>query len=229
MIDKGNGEACSLSSRIVYVWQVPVRLVHWTNVLSIITLSVTGFYIGAPFMHAIDTTQNIMGNIRFVHFTAAYVFLVSVLARITWSFMGNKYSSWRTWFPFSRPHWGEFLNALQYYILIGGKKPTAVGHTALALITYFFLHILYGLMLLTGFAFYSMGRPESFVTVLMGRWVLNFVSPQDLRLYHHIIMYVILTFAAVHVYIAWWFDLVERNGTMSSMFSGNKFFHGENR
>lgn len=212
----------------VYVWEAPVRLVHWTNVLSIITLSVTGIYIGSPFVHAIYTSQYIMGSVRFVHFVAGYTFLVSFLLRICWSFMGNKYASWRSWFPFSRPTWKDFMSSIEYYVLIGGKKPTVVGHTALALVTYFFLHCLYVLMLVSGFAFYSVGKPATFLTTVMGGWVLNFMSIQDLRLYHHMTMYLILTFAAVHVYIAWWFELVERNGIISSMFGGRKFIAGKN-
>ena len=34
----------------VYVWEVPVRVTHWLIALSIIVLSVTGLYIGRPFM-----------------------------------------------------------------------------------------------------------------------------------------------------------------------------------
>src|SRR3990167_4804750 len=34
----------------VYVWEVPVRVTHWLIVLSIAVLSVTGFYIGYPFV-----------------------------------------------------------------------------------------------------------------------------------------------------------------------------------
>ena len=34
----------------VYVWEIPVRVTHWVIVLSILILSVTGFYIGHPFM-----------------------------------------------------------------------------------------------------------------------------------------------------------------------------------
>ena len=34
----------------VYVWQIPVRVTHWLIAGSIILLSVTGLYIGRPFM-----------------------------------------------------------------------------------------------------------------------------------------------------------------------------------
>ena len=55
----------------VYAWEFPIRLTHWLNVLSILTLSVTGLYIGFPFIHATSADQYIMGTIRFVPFVAA--------------------------------------------------------------------------------------------------------------------------------------------------------------
>ena len=42
---------------IRYVWEWPVRLTHWFNVIAIIVLSVTGFYIGNPFV-AVPTTYS---------------------------------------------------------------------------------------------------------------------------------------------------------------------------
>jgi Ni/Fe-hydrogenase 1 B-type cytochrome subunit len=40
------------SSQIVrvYVWQAPVRITHWLIAGSIVLLSITGFYIGRPFV-----------------------------------------------------------------------------------------------------------------------------------------------------------------------------------
>ncbi|MDI6728564.1 MAG: cytochrome b/b6 domain-containing protein, partial [Thermodesulfovibrionales bacterium] len=61
----------------VYVWEFPVRLTHWINVLGIASLSITGYYIGNPFVHAVSTDQYIMGWMRFIHFVAAYLFAVS--------------------------------------------------------------------------------------------------------------------------------------------------------
>ena len=76
--------------RIYYVWEWPVRITHWINVLSMIMLSITGFFIGSPFMTAPDTSMYIMGWMRMLHFSFAYLFAVSVAARIVWMFTGNK-------------------------------------------------------------------------------------------------------------------------------------------
>src|SRR5574340_1364040 len=87
--------------RNVYVWELPVRLTHWMNVLSIGVLTVTGIFIAWPFIgtggRASD--QFLMGSIRFTHFVAAFVFTISVLVRIYWMFMGNKWASWKQFIP----------------------------------------------------------------------------------------------------------------------------------
>ena len=42
-----------------YVWEWPVRLTHWINVISIVVLSVTGFYIGNPFVSVPATSKSL--------------------------------------------------------------------------------------------------------------------------------------------------------------------------
>ena len=54
----------------VYVWEFPVRLAHWVNVLSIITFAITGLYIGEPYIRAYAETQFVMSYMRFFHFVA---------------------------------------------------------------------------------------------------------------------------------------------------------------
>ena len=99
---------------IRYVWQWPVRICHWVNVLCMIMLSITGFYIGSPFMTAPDSSQYIMGWMRFLHFSFAYLFTVSVLSRILWMFIGNHHASWRAFFPWtSKQGRANFVNC--YY------------------------------------------------------------------------------------------------------------------
>ena len=36
----------------VYVWEWPVRITHWLNAITIWVLSVTGLYMGFPFLTA---------------------------------------------------------------------------------------------------------------------------------------------------------------------------------
>ena len=84
---------------IRYVWEWPVRITHWVNFLAIVILSVTGIYIGWGKSLALDPSQYVMGWMTFIHFVAAYAFTISVVARIYWAFVGNKYANWRVFTP----------------------------------------------------------------------------------------------------------------------------------
>lgn len=210
----------------VYAWEFPVRFTHWINFLSIIILSVTGFYVGRPFMHAVSANQYIMGWMRFLHYVAAYAFLMSLIIRIYWAFAGNKYASWRVWFPFTPERWKDLKDAAKFYLFISKKPPYAVGHTALAGLTYFLVFLIFAFEIASGFAMYSVTH-KGVIWTLLGGWLLGVMDIQYLRLLHHLAMYVILVFALVHVYIAWMLDSVEKNGLMGSIFGGHKFVTGK--
>ena len=66
----------------VYVWQYPLRLVHWGIVISIGVLSVTGYYIHDPYI--IGQTQHpfLMGWFRFIHEVFGMIFLALFLLRV---------------------------------------------------------------------------------------------------------------------------------------------------
>lgn len=89
--------------RRVYVWEIPVRLTHWVNVVSIVMLSFTGYYIANPYIF-VSTREPwgiyFMGTLRFLHFAFAYIFVASLLLRTYWAFVGNQWASWRGLFPF---------------------------------------------------------------------------------------------------------------------------------
>ena len=73
----------------VKVWELPVRVTHWVIFASVLVLSVTGYYIGSPYYQTAVEPGFFMGKMRFVHFVAAWVFMLSVAARIAWAFLGN--------------------------------------------------------------------------------------------------------------------------------------------
>ncbi|HEX8960767.1 MAG TPA: Ni/Fe-hydrogenase, b-type cytochrome subunit [Geobacteraceae bacterium] len=205
-----------------YVWEVPVRVTHWVNFLAIIILSATGIYIGAAKPLAQSPSQFVMGWIRFIHFTAAYAFSVSVLSRIYWMFMGNRYASWREFVPLISPAGRRnMLETFKYYAFIGKKAPHPVGHNALAGTAYSAVFLLYLVMMGTGFALYAEHAPRSLMHKATG-WLLILFSNQGMRLTHHMVMWLLIAFAIHHVYSAWLMDVKERGGVMSSIFSGYK-------
>jgi Ni/Fe-hydrogenase 1 B-type cytochrome subunit len=205
----------------VYVWEFPVRLTHWLLVLSIVVLSVTGFYIGAPFLSG-DAETLMMAYMRFVHFVAAFVFTVCVVVRMYWWFAGNQYARINQFIPMSSERIKNTACTASFYAFCSKDLPHYPGHTGLAGLSYTFLFGLYIVQIVTGFAMYSVAHGGGAVWTLLGGWSLGLINVAYLRLIHHLIMWVIGVFLIAHVYIGWHNDLIERNGLISSIFSGYK-------
>ncbi len=214
--------------RRMYVWEIPVRLTHWVNVMSIVVLSVTGYYIGNPWLAASQREwygPYFMGNVRFVHFVFAFIFVASLVFRTYWAFVGNEWASWRGLFPFLTADGRQaLLRALQYYTFRRREPPEVIGHNALAGLTYGAIVTLYFIQVFIGFALLGETNPQGLWYHLLG-WIFRWIPNQDLRLIHHLIMWLLIAFALQHVYSAFLVDVEEGNGLLSSIFSGFKFIH----
>lgn len=208
-----------------YLWELPVRINHWVNVVSITILAYSGLYIGWPQTFGLDTSRYTMGWIRFIHFTTGYVFTISVLMRIYWSLVGNRYSNWRAFFPImTKEGRKSMMEVFKYYTFQSNKVPETEGHNPLAATVYTGVFLCYVTMIVTGFAMYSEHAPRSFMNKLFGSLFILF-SNQEVRLTHHVVMWIIFAFVINHIYSAWLMDVKERCGEMSSIFSGSKFIH----
>jgi Ni/Fe-hydrogenase 1 B-type cytochrome subunit len=206
----------------VYVWEAPVRVTHWINAIAIAALSVTGFYIGRPFISATSADQYIMGWMRFIHFVSAYVFVVSCAVRAYWAFAGNKYAGWSAFNIFSGKKLRELGEISRFYLFMKKEPPHTVGHSACATYVYAGLFILYIVEILSGFALYSQGHKPGVLWTLMGGWLFWIFESQTIRLYHHLVMWLLIAFAIGHVYIALFLESKEKTGVLGSIFSGYK-------
>lgn len=209
----------------VYVWQVPVRLTHWAIALSLFVAAFTGYFISNPPLTAPGPAREhfFMGTLRLVHFYAAIIFSVAVLARALWSLVGNRYSSWRIFLPVEPKRLKGMLGTLGYYLFLLRKPPGFVGHNPLAGLVYFFVWLLYCMMIFTGLAMLSASAPvDSYL-----RWF-DFLQPifgglATARYLHHVGMWLLLGFFAHHVFSAILMSNIEQNATLESIFSGYKF------
>jgi Ni/Fe-hydrogenase 1 B-type cytochrome subunit len=203
----------------VYVWEIPVRLTHWVNVAAILLLSATGFYIGNP---VVGGSVYLMAWVRGVHRITAYVLIASLALRTYWAFAGNRWASWRELFPYLwRDGRRGLLTTFSYYTFLRRRPPGLVGHNPLAGLAYSAVVALVLLEILTGLALQSLGG-AGWRAVAFG-WVFSLVGPQTIRLAHHMIMWLVLGFMVHHVYSALLMDAEEKNGLMTSIFSGYKF------
>ncbi len=212
----------------VQVWDVPVRLFHWLHVASIAVLAVTGYYIGNPFVVVpSDTAQTyLMGWMRAVHFTAAFVFILGFLVRFYWFFAGGGYASWRDWVPASKERWAFFWKQFKYYVFLEKKRPEYMGHNPVAGLSYAVVGVMIIVQALTGFALYAEPFSGGFWRGAFG-WLLTMFGNQALRMTHHVMMWLFGAFFIVHLYMAVLADVEERNGALTSIISGVKFEHVE--
>src|SRR5512146_3451202 len=87
--------------RWVYLWEWPIRAMHWLAAGSIVALAWTGFYIGRPYFITSGeaSAHYLMGTVRFIHFVAAGVFVATAIVRIYWLFAGNQFERLGALFP----------------------------------------------------------------------------------------------------------------------------------
>lgn len=208
-------------------WSPAIRVNHWGMVASIFTLIVTGFYIALPFsISSGETTWKfLMGDMRFIHILFG-VFLVFIFIwRAYLMFFSSFHADWKDLFA-----WLDLKNMLQqikFYLLLTSKPHQhRLLYGPLQSLAYvgcifmLFLIVLTGIIL-TGACYhagitawtYELLRP---VETMMG-------GLAGVRYIHHIVMWLFLLFFVVHLYMAFWYDCVFREGTVSSMINGLLF------
>ncbi|MEW5835655.1 MAG: Ni/Fe-hydrogenase, b-type cytochrome subunit [Pseudomonadota bacterium] len=228
----GTDESAVVTSRSIksiYVYEAPVRLWHWVNALAITVLAVTGYFIGSPLptMPGEASDNYLMGYIRFAHFAAGYIFVIGLLGRIYWAFVGNHHARELFTLPlFSAAYWKEVLTMLKWYGFLIKRPNRYVGHNPLARMAMFFMYFLLSLfMIVTGFALYGEGlQAGSWADRLFG-WVIPLLGQsQDVHTWHHLGMWGLIVFVTFHVYAAIREDIMGRQSIVSTMISGHRTF-----
>jgi Ni/Fe-hydrogenase b-type cytochrome subunit len=217
--------------RWVLLWQIPLRGLHWLTALSILTLGLTGLYIGRPyFMTAPAPTAGfMMGWMRFIHFTAAGLLVAVGMFRVyIWLYGGNKFERLPALIPHSVKEWRNLARQVKAYALVDLKhRPHYLGHNPLQQLAYTGVYVLATFQVFSGFALYGLHDPGGFfydwffwLGPLFGGW-------QELRFLHHVATWGFAIFIPVHIYFAIRADVVDRDGTMSSIFTGGRYVRAD--
>jgi Ni/Fe-hydrogenase 1 B-type cytochrome subunit len=203
----------------LYVWQAPVRVTHWLTAGCIVVLSLTGGYIADPFL--IPAGGSVMGTVRTIHIVAAFLFLISGIIRTIWLLRGNRFARWTAFIPTSRQQATELFRQAGFYAFLRKEIPKVLGHNQLAASAYVLLFVLLMIETVTGFGLD--GTLGSTPAAALFGWLWELLGTQSLRLIHHITMWAILAIALFHVYSCILVDGIEKNGLLSSIFSGYKY------
>lgn len=179
-----------------------IRIFHWTNMISITLLVLTGFYIHAP--ESFRLFDN-MDNARMLHFAMAYVLTFGVLGRVYYAIVAKDAHN-IVFSPIKDTL--NFPSMIKYYLFLAdshpdygkynpGQKMMYTGWLAMALV-----------QIITGFILYA---PNTF----MG-WGGALGGLIAVRLIHYIVNWLFVISVVVHVYL----DVSEGIPVLLSMFTG---------
>src|SRR5581483_10094232 len=214
----------------VYLWELPIRVMHWAAALAIVVLALTGFYIGKPYFvtGGEASSHYLMGWFRFIHFSAATVLVATAIVRIYWLVAGNKFERLPALFPVRPREWVNMFKQVKYYLMIRPEEaPQYLGHNPLQQLSYTGMYLVAAVMVVTGLMLYGQSNPGGLWYTLL-QWAVPLLGGiQIVRFIHHVLTWAFLIFIPIHVYLAMRADVMEHGGTISSIISGGRFVRSD--
>ena len=208
-------------------WSVAMRINHWAMALSIFILIATGFYIANPFTVSQGDTIHkfLMGNVRYVHILFGVFLVFLFLWRVYLAFFSRFHADWKDFFA-----WADVkatVEQIKFYLLIRKDAPEhKMLYGPMQSIAYIGLMFMVFVIVVTGLILMGAGYHAG-ITALsykILRPIENLMGGLAVvRYIHHIFTWFFILFIVVHIYMAFWYDAVLKQGTISSMVNGNLF------
>ena len=228
------------------VWDVGTRCFHWINVLCVTALAVVGTVI----LNAGDLGVNNAGKVtlKTVHTWIGYVFVLNLLWRIVWAFLGNRYARWRSILPGG----GGYFQAIRRYAaaFFTSQPEQYLGHNPIGRLSVAAMLLLMAAQAITGLV---LTGTDLFYPPI-GHWIAQWVaapgvSPDSLVPYapemynaaayetmrafrkpiavvHLYTFYTLTVIVILHVAAVIITELKEGGGIISAMFTGRKVISG---
>ncbi len=205
-----------------YRWQ------HWIRALSIVVLTVTGFYIAVPFVSPIpnsEPTNFMYALFRSWHIIFGFV-MTSVVLYKSYTFIfnsKNKIERDAIKDIFNPKVW---LQQIGYYLFIT-KHPKLSGvYNPVQFMAYAGFYMMMFVLILTGFILYVHVYHDGLAGLLydpMLRLEVMMGGLAMVREIHHIVMWGVILFVVGHVYMAIFNAVYGKEGAMDAIFSGLKW------
>ncbi len=231
----------------VPVWDAATRWFHWINFLAVLALVVVGLVIMYGGALGIDNDGKVL--LKTIHVWVGYVFLVNLLWRLVWAFLGNRWARWRAFLPGGR---GFFRGAREYVVALLSARPQVyVGHNPLGRL---FITLMLLVLLAQGLSGLVLAGTDLYYPPF-GGWIAEWIAapgvdPAGLAPYrpdlvdadaydamrnfrgpfietHEILFYVILALVVIHIAAVVFTELWEGGGLISAMFTGRKVLDRE--
>jgi len=226
------------------VWDKTVRVFHWLNVLCVLTLMA----IGTVILNAKGLGIGSDGKIalKTIHVYVGYVFVINLAWRIIWGFVGSRFARWKMALPFG----SEYKAQLKAYLDgIKTNKPVGfVGHNPIARLMVGLLFLLLSLQAMTGLVLagtdvfmaplgstfkemiatdtstIELVKPYSKVGVDESSFKEMRAIRKPFAVTHYYIFYILIAAIILHLIGVLVAEIRERNGLVSAMITGKKFF-----
>ena len=175
-------------------------ITHWINLICMIMLAFSGFYIHYPFF------AGFMGVARGMHFVAMYVILINLTFRIIAAFfvktavdLGSREvdTDIKNWLP-QEKNKHQFFETIKYYLFLRKEGVISAKYGSPQKIAYLATIPLTYLMAYTGFAIYG----PTMNWALFAGGVDMVGGPMNMRIIHYFMMWVFIVFTMIHAYLA---------------------------
>ncbi len=230
-----------------------MRINHWVVAFSMVAAVITGLYIGHPYYQtfiadpAVD--KYVMAWNRWVHFMVAIIFDVSSIV-VAYLYFFSRFEK-----PYKKliPTWRNikefgavFINLLT---LNRVKKFDSSHADSFNAVFFFIFHLLLLWMLLSGLQMYVQGLESGISsigawwpamlhlatdwTLPVSSWILGSTATgtnvMDVRIVHHISMWLIITWVVFHIYYQVWRTIFWKEGDIAIVVGGSKFVKDEKK
>ena len=179
---------------------IPMVITHWVNLICIVVLAFTGFYIHYPWF------PGWMSVARGAHFFFMYTLIINLAIRLIFLFVvktagvpGNRNveADIKSWLP-QKANRGKFFPMLAFYLFMRKNHPTHAKYNPLQKIAYILMPLLVVAMAWTGFSIYGPYMDNEFFRASLER----VGGPHNMRIIHYFLMWVMVIFTLVHAYLA---------------------------
>ena len=139
----------------VYVWELPVRMVHWALVITLIVLTITGSYMHDPYLVAHGPHAWLMGWMRFIHELCGFFLIAYFCAPRLLVFCRQPLGLMARVVPHTARQWASFKSMVSYYAFRRRKPFEEIGHNSLAAMAYMGVFLLVAIEFMTGLVLFS--------------------------------------------------------------------------
>ncbi|MCK5235996.1 MAG: cytochrome b/b6 domain-containing protein [Deltaproteobacteria bacterium] len=133
--------------RPYYTWDMPLRVLHWTNAFLIIVI----LLLAILFEVSENMDESVEDNLVRFHAYLGHILLLTFTLRIIWGFVGSRYSRFIDMLPLSKRKRAGILADIRW--ALGGfrkEAPSYFGHNPLASILYLAMFAYLSLQIFSG-------------------------------------------------------------------------------